>query len=243
MKKNLQSKIKELAQQLISEKNSFNTSQIKIIVSQLLEQLTILEYLEKQIVSPDSKKQAIDSKSYREGNWFQDPKPVPPSTYNEELAEPLIEKIKDIVAQMPHESNQVDELLREILPEKKAAKNDLEDFASQYQEMPVFERKENIQKGSTLDENRTASEKSKSINDINNNGLKIGLNDRLAFIKHLFNGNADDYTRVLSQVNSLTSYTEADTFLKTNVIPEYNFWQDKEEYSERFMAILERKFN
>src|SRR5690606_16416368 len=62
----------------------------------------------------------------------------------ENLAEPLIEKIKDIVAQMPSEAQHVDEMLNEILP-KKSAVNDIEVFASEYQQMPVFERKDRIE--------------------------------------------------------------------------------------------------
>ncbi|HBC02733.1 MAG TPA: hypothetical protein DC015_00695, partial [Aequorivita sp.] len=83
----------------------------------------------------------------------------------------------------------------------------------------------------------------RSINDTLNKGLNIGLNDRLAFIKHLFEGQTEDYTRVLSQINTMESFEEAQRFIKGNVKPDYNHWLDKEEYSERFMNIIEKRFN
>ena len=86
-------------------------------------------------------------------------------------------------------------------------------------------------------------EKPKSLNDKLNLGLNIGLNDRLAFIKHLFNNSIDDYTRVLSQINSMSSFTEASSFIDKNVKADYNNWTDKNEYEERFMEIIEKRFN
>ncbi|HZH70389.1 MAG TPA: hypothetical protein VFD80_08070, partial [Flavobacteriaceae bacterium] len=91
---------------------------------------------------------------------------------------------------------------------------------------------------------KPASEtKVKSLNDVVNKGLNVGLNDRLAFIKHLFDGQIEDYTRVLSQINTLESYEEAQSFLNAQVKPDYNHWENKEVYAERFMNIIEKRFN
>ncbi len=226
MKNKIRSQIKDLANEILSKDTSFETVSIKNKVAKLFEQLTVLEYLESHIDGV-KQQQALDSKSYREGNWFQEPEPVPQSQYSDELAEPLMEKIKDLVAQMPKESEKVDELLNEILPKKEVNKSELEEFAASYQEMPVFERKD----------------KPKSLNEKLNQGLQIGLNDRIAFIKHLFDDNPDDYSRVLSQINSMSSLNEANQFINETVKPDYNNWLNKEEYSERFMTIIEKRFN
>ena len=74
-------------------------------------------------------------------------------------------------------------------------------------------------------------------------GLNIGLNDKLAFIKHLFDGKNADYDRVISQLNTMTNFDEADHFIKTKVKPDYNFWLEKEEYSERFIELIAARFN
>ena len=82
----------------------------------------------------------------------------------------------------------------------------------------------------------------KSINDSFGKIISLGLNDRIAFEKHLFSGSADDLNRVLSQLNTLHSFTEAKQFIEDLVKPDYNGWKDKEEYEERFMQLVEKKF-
>ncbi|QNJ97548.1 hypothetical protein [Constantimarinum furrinae] len=251
MKRKLRIQIQELAQQIIANNNTKSTTQLKQIAADLHEKLAVLEYLETQIEgTSEAEETALDSKSFREENWFTEPEPVPQPHNKEELVEPLMEKIKDLVAQMPEESSRVDELLEEVLPQKKVPRNDLEEFASNYQQTPTFERKE-PSKGGKIPESTTdliadigaESNKPRSLNDKNHQGLNIGLNDRLAFIKHLFDGNAEDYTRVLSQISTMNSYEEAAGFIKGKVKPDYNYWLKKEEYSERFMAIVEKNFN
>ena len=83
----------------------------------------------------------------------------------------------------------------------------------------------------------------RSINDKFNKGINIGLNDRIAFEKRLFNGSADDFNRVLSQLNSLESYQEVHSFINDFVKPDYNNWNGLEEYETRFLEIVEKKFN
>ncbi len=82
----------------------------------------------------------------------------------------------------------------------------------------------------------------KSLNDkLSQAQIQIGLNDRIAFVKHLFNGSQTDFNRVLSQLNSFNSKDQAEQFITTMVKPEYN-WSAKSEYEERFMLLIERKF-
>lgn len=83
----------------------------------------------------------------------------------------------------------------------------------------------------------------KSLNDQLRKDIHIGLNDRLAFIKYLFEGNASDYNRVLSQLNTFRDKKEAEDFVSTMIKPDYNNWQGKEEYEERFMDIVLSKFD
>jgi hypothetical protein len=84
--------------------------------------------------------------------------------------------------------------------------------------------------------------KPRSLNDaIFSANLQVGLNDRIAFVKHLFEGSQEDFNRVLSQLNSFKTEDEAKTFLQEFVKPEYD-WSAKQEYEERFMNIIERKF-
>ncbi len=261
MKKKVLSQINALAQSIIASENDIDIVKTKNTLIQLYEKLTVLEFLKTSVETEFEKPErpATDSKTYREQNWFNDPTPVPQPSHEDDLVEPLMEQIKDLVAQMPSQSDPdgsaVEDLLKEILPKKETYKNDLEEFAASYQENPVFERKQEVEKEEKditfvkeLDfdlENETEQiqNKPKSINDKLNQGLNIGLNDRIAFLKHLFENNTDDYTRVLSQINSMTTFQESVSFVENNIKPDYNNWEGKEEYVDRFLSIIEKRFN
>ena len=81
----------------------------------------------------------------------------------------------------------------------------------------------------------------KSLNDKFAGNLQIGLNDRIAFVKHLFNNEQEDYNRVVSQLNTFKSEKDAKNFINTMVKPDYN-WSENEELENRFLEIITRKF-
>ncbi len=82
----------------------------------------------------------------------------------------------------------------------------------------------------------------KTINDAFSNTIIVGLNDRIAFEKHLFKGNSEDFNRVLSQLNTMSNYQDAKDFIEDLVKPDFNSWKGKEEYEQRFMALVEKRF-
>lgn len=150
---------------------------------------------------------------------------------DDQIYEPVMEKIKDMVAQMPQESQQVDEIVETAVIEPET-KEHIEDIAAGFEELPEFE---------PLSEAKERQRK--SLNEqLKNGGLNIGLNDKIAFIKHLFDGKNEDYERVVSQIKTMNSYDDVLKLINTMVKPDYNNWSGKEEYEERFMAIIERKF-
>jgi hypothetical protein len=81
-----------------------------------------------------------------------------------------------------------------------------------------------------------------SLNDKLAKEITIGLNDRIAFVKHLFGGNNEDYNRVLNQLITFDTFLETKTFIDEMVKPDYNNWEGKEEYELRFVEIIEKKF-
>ena len=82
----------------------------------------------------------------------------------------------------------------------------------------------------------------KSLNDRLAGGvLKFGLNDRIGFVKDLFDGSQEDFNRVVSQLNTLSTLDEANEFIQTHIAGEYR-WEEKEETAARFMAAVEQKF-
>lgn len=143
------------------------------------------------------------------------------------LHEPVIEKIKDLVAQMPPEADEIDDMFQRITGSE-PVKNDVADIG-EYSQEAVFEKKE------------IKINKPKSINDSASQGWKIGLNTRIGFIKHLFEGSDADYNRVISQLSTMSNRDEAIGFIQNQVKPDYN-WEGKELYETRLLDIIERKF-
>jgi hypothetical protein len=74
-------------------------------------------------------------------------------------------------------------------------------------------------------------------------GFHVDLNDRIAFTKNLFGNSSEDYSRVLNQLLTFDSYTEALDFIENMVKPDYNNWEGKDDYAERFLGIVEKKFS
>jgi hypothetical protein len=244
MKKQIQEDLSRLAAELSRPGRSSGTVELKQLCARIYEKLCILEYLEKQVEGETGKQDtaSFDSKSFREQNWFVEPEPVPQPEHQEDLVEPLMEKIKDIVAQMPRESQQIDALIERVLPSDEPGRKQLEEIASEYQQMPVFERKKpQEEKQDAKRINDTQMSRPKSINDQVIDGIKIGLNDRLAFVNKLFDGSSEDYNRVMSQIATMNSMAEVQDFIERQVKPDYNW--EQQELEARFYGLIERGFN
>lgn len=115
-------------------------------------------------------------------------------------------------------------------------------------ETPIDEEEEITEKVSfdldkiELPDNVAEESKSISLNEKLAKGINIDLNDRIAFTKHLFGNDPEDYNRVLNQLITFNTFYETRDFINDMVKPDYNNWEGKEEYEERFMEIIEKKF-
>lgn len=99
---------------------------------------------------------------------------------------------------------------------------------------------ENLQKKVSTSEK--IEPKATSLNDKLSKGINIDLNDRIAFVKHLFGNSDEDYNRVLNQLITYDNFEEAQNFIDDMVKPDYNSWEGKDDYSQRFIEIIEKKF-
>lgn len=70
----------------------------------------------------------------------------------------------------------------------------------------------------------------------------ISLNDKLLFIKDLFNGYSLAYSEALELLNRFDSYAEADAFLQSNYALK-NGWAEKPQTVDKFYSLLRKKFN
>jgi hypothetical protein len=118
------------------------------------------------------------------------------------------------------------------IPDEKNTE-DVDDLFSSIQN-PEFIMKEDISNEFTHE--------SKKLNESLVKGINIGLNDKIAFTKSLFDGSEEDYSRVVSQLQTYSSYDEAFDFLNKIVKPDYNNWEGKEEIEKRFLKYIENNF-
>ncbi len=263
MKKQLKEDLVALAEKiaLLKDQEQVSTGELKELAKRLYEKLTIYNFTESNLYTAAEKREqevvktaqtveAPKEKKKEEKKPAEKSVPVKqeaaspePDEYNptgleyndsEEITEPNTEKIKDIVAQMPPESQQIDDLFAHI-ESGNYKKNDMKDIGGvHYDNLPQFE---------PVNRSGSSQDKPRSLNDRLKKGINIGLNDRMAFVKHLFDGSTSDYNRVLSQLNTIKSKEEAFNFVSNIVKPDYNNWEGKEEYESRFLAIVEKKFD
>ncbi len=248
MKKKLESELISIAHRILKLKGKEDIIKMHAEASALLEKLSVLKFAHENFeddlptIGNDSSFFGMLDTAFN--NKVSDNIEVEDKIYinlddveDEEITEPLMETIKDMVAQMPQESLQVDSVFEQAIPPKqKQHQANLEDITSDFKDMPVFEPVSSSKNGKD-DEKKSLNDKLKS------GGLNIGLNDKIAFIKHLFDGKNEDYDRVLSQLNTSASLSDAKRFITDIVKPDYNNWTDKEEFEERFIQILESKFD
>jgi hypothetical protein len=69
----------------------------------------------------------------------------------------------------------------------------------------------------------------------------ISLNDKMIFIKELFNGYNLAYSEALEILNRFDSFESADNFLQKNYALK-NKWVDKQEVVDRFYEVLNRRY-
>ncbi|MDC3276134.1 hypothetical protein OAU75_00795 [Flavobacteriaceae bacterium] len=139
---------------------------------------------------------------------------------------PMMETIKNMVTEMPEPENF--ERLFEVVKDS-----------------PVFvpkntkETKKDFEKSTILSE----TENRKNLNDHFSKTLSIDLNDRLAFVKHLFKENVSAYEAVISQLVTFSSWGEVQNFISLKVKTEYPHWTEKEAIEKRFMSVLKNNFS
>jgi len=248
MIKKLESELVSIAHRILKLKGREDVDRMHDEVSKLYEKLTVLKFAQENF-EDDIPKIGNDSSFFGMldtafNNKVSDTIEVENKTYinldeveDDGIMEPVMEKIKDMVAQMPDETQEMDAMLEKTLPKETPTVVEFDAITSGFANMPDFEPIEDALK-------RKAENEKKSLNDkLKGQSLQIGLNDKLAFIKHLFDGKNEDYDRVISQINTINSLDEAQKLILEMVKPDYNNWNGKEEYEARFIEIIEGKFH
>ena len=210
----LHKELRAIALSILDQGNTVNVGELEQKVRELQKQLTILEHVQRMSKQEVVEVPIVVAKESKIRN--EEPKVVVETVPEKQL-----------------ETLEVSEESPQVVTET------LEDLFATAISEPVFVKKESP----ALEEEAGVEQNPKNLNDVLGKGLKIGLNDRLAFIKNLFDEQPEEYQRVISQILTYENLDEAQEFIETFVKPEYNSWEGKESFEDRFCKIIEQNFN
>lgn len=150
------------------------------------------------------------------------------------------EKTEDTaIENIPLTEGAADESIEEIITEEKTEEKVIEDIAeetSPSQETPI-----------TINEalaQNTSSSRKLSVNEmLASRNIAITLNDRLAFINNLFDGEVEDFENTIRYIFSQKEVDVVIEYITEIIKPYYNNWIEKEEYEKRFMDIILKYFS
>ncbi len=225
MKKRLKEELRKLSTEILTARDMGDISSLYETSRELYEKLAVLKYIEDKLneVEIDVSKSSIGSRFETMANSVLSANSSVPESnpHKEDIITPGIDTIKDMVSEMPS-STTIDEVLSQFTSKQELI-NDKD----------LFMRKEGSQ---------AKAVSSKDTTQVHRN-IKIDLNDKLAFVKHLFNNSMEDYNRVLSQLSTIDTEERSIAFIVNMVKPDYDNWVGKEEYEKRFMDMISRKFS
>lgn len=218
MHKKLEEELFELARGILGMKSENEAVVLKEKARELYEKLQVLVYLEKEKANQPLPDNVPEKPLYTEPKESSFKKEEPEeNTEDEYLFEPKFDSVRIDIESL--RSNQV------------SSKEEFRDSVSADKTATLFD---NLEK---------ATNERKTLNDRFLKGnIQIGLNDRLAFVKHLFNNDQSDFNTVLNALNNFETEHQAKQYIDQNLKNKYN-WEGKEAYEERFLTLIERKFS
>ena len=242
MHKKLEADLMSLAHSILKMKNKEDVFALKEKAKVIYEKLSMLAFVEEYVNSTPgldvSKEELIEKVT----QGF-----IAKEVTLEEGVE-VEEAVFDNLIEEPNEEVEVEEILEQPFDELE------EIIFSENEPEPINDVvKVEVDKTKTLEEELQdiisvdvmadlfENAQPKSLNDKLVSSIQIGLNDRIAFVKNLFNNQQDDYNRVISQLNTFKTEKEATQFINKMVKPDYN-WSEQEELEIRFLEIITRKF-
>ena len=260
MHKKLEADLISLAHSILQMKNKEDVFALKEKSQEIYEKLSLLAHVEEYINTTPNAEETKDELISKVENSFELKETIiEVEEEKETVVHQLIEEDEE-ESQMDEMANDVavaiiesiedeaedtfieqpfDELEKLFGDVENNVKNDVKDVGERKTPTLEEELEDTIPVDVVADlfENATP----KSLNDKLQTNIQIGLNDRIAFVKNLFDGSQEDFNRVVSQLNTLKTEKEAKKFINKMVKPDYN-WSEQEELEARFMEIIERRF-
>ncbi len=262
MHKKLEAELVSLASSILQMKNKDDVNALHKKARDIYEKLTVLRFVEDYVEkSPNLSDTEEETISTKQQEWVEEEVVVDEVEFESKMVVDEVEFESKMATEIPEEPeekevfleakmeelfNEGDTIVKETAKKSYALQISLEDefkdAISSDIATNLFERatKENpiiIEKTE-----KKQAHKNRSLNDaLFKNNIQVGLNDRIAFVNQLFDGSQQDLNRVVSQLNSFKTEEEAKNFIYEFVKPDYD-WSNKEEFEQRLINLIERKF-
>lgn len=229
MKRKLKEELNRLCTAIISSDEKTEIPQLYDSARELYEKLAVLKYIDEKLndIEIDVSKNIVAARFEMMANAFMNEnRQVPESSpHEEDIITPGIDTIKDMVSEMPT-IEEMEKVFTEFVAKSEVMKSDKEWLSEE-----AGNKNGNDSKPRSLNDLLTQKE------------LSFGLNDRLAFVKHLFGGNTEQFDKAISELNNIDSEERSLAYIENLLKPEHNNWDGKEEYEKRFIAIVHRRFS
>ena len=245
MKKQLESELISIAHKILKLTGREDLGKMQTEIALLYQKITILKFIEGHHEGELPESVEADSSFFESleppyitsvtNEVIEKNELEIPSEAIEETTGTAIGLTEDKAPQTPEETKTIKETEVEAPQiaedvEDEATEHDLSELSPSYAQLPIFDALEEAPQQTSLND------------QLKSQGFQIGLNDRLAFVKSLFENSNEDYERVLSQLSTLDSYEEAVNLLDSIIKPDYNNWEGQEDVEGRFLEIIENKY-
>ncbi|MFM1879483.1 MAG: hypothetical protein RLZZ241_2349 [Bacteroidota bacterium] len=227
MRQKIKEELSQLAKDIIEDPGLETLAALYLRSRALYEKVSALKYVEEQLqhlelgVAPNEIGERFE---FMANAVLNENKKVPESNpHQEDLIVSGIETIKHMVSEMTDE-DELEEVLLRLLNRRGIATN----FKKEVSTPSKFVKETQVPK---------------SLNDaIDHQQVKIGLNDRLAFVKQLFDGDNLAFDQAIKELSSMETQVQCELYLEQTIKPNYNNWLGKEEYEVRLKALILRRF-
>ncbi|MGB0881028.1 MAG: hypothetical protein ACPGTO_10715 [Polaribacter sp.] len=249
MHKKLEADLVSLAHSLLQMKNKEDVFALKEKAYEIYEKLSVLAHIEEYIKTTPNAKETKEELILEVEKSFEQKQEATQPIEEKETVIPLLEdKIIDDKKEVSEEEKETveeqiieqpfDEIEELLFSDDDDVKNDVRDVG----ERKTVTLEEELEDTISVDvmANLFDNAMPKSLNDKLQTSIQIGLNDRIAFVKNLFNGSQEDFNKMVSQLNTFKTENEAKKFINKTK-HDYN-WSEYEDLEARFIEIIERRF-
>lgn len=215
-----------------------------VVLQELIDEPQELEVYEEEVVEVNIPDWKFDIKN-EELDTFEFEDKAADELFDRPLTEEEMRVIdeKTKLKIIPEEEPVV-EIVSNNLPEIEEAKEEIKQIISEPIAVAPMEEPQALTLNEMLSSQTSQNTVSGQFNQKPSKDLKglISLNDKLQFVRDLFNGYSLAYSEAIELMNRFDSFDAADNFLKQNYAIK-NSWSEKQDVADKFYEILNRRFS